>query len=446
MSLRTGVLLVLLSIFFITPAYSSRVAIITPPPQLQPEQMAMVIRDPWYECSRAADGTRAPHVAAQERMAQVLAETGVRWVRLEFFVTDLTDPTAELACYDTFINELAPRYGLKVLGLLAFGIVPGVYTPLDIERGLIAPVDPGEHPVYGFATNSYMRTWLDNARRIVSRYGPAVHAYEILNEQNRVIGGGGAGIPAGTAATLHTKFYRFVKQVDRGAADAWRDTLPIIIGGLHPRGTGEMSDKDYVSDREYIQRYYSSAAFTGFKNANNGKFPTEGLAYHPYPVEIRLSPQAITDDVAVITRRIEALRTTLEAVGDPHLPVWITELGYNVGYLRQTEAGQMEFLRSAYKALGAQPHMGPIFWFKYEDFPGAPNAPENWGIVRVPFTVDPTNACAGGACYDLTGEPAFRRGAYLVFRELAGISNERLFIALKGSPRTPPTTAAPTTP
>jgi hypothetical protein len=440
MPTRNIILSIMFGLMLIVPVYASSVTVIIPPPQLTPDQMAMVIRDPWYECSTAADGTRAPHLQAQERMAQVLAETGVRWVRLEFFITDVEDPTAELACYDAFITELAPRYGLKVLGLLAFGIVPGVYTPLDAERGLIAPVDPGEDPVYGFATNTYMRTWLDNARRIVSRYGPAVHAYEILNEQNRVIGGGGAGIPAGTAATLHTKFYRFVKQVDRQPDATWRDTLPIIIGGLHPRGTGEMSDKNYVSDREYLRRIYRSAAFTGFANANNGKFPTEGLAYHPYPVEIRLSPQAIPDDIAVITRRIIALRATLEEVADPQLPVWITELGYNVGYRQQTEAGQMEFMRSAFNALGAQPHMGPIFWFKYEDFPGTPAAPENWGIVRIPFTVDTTGACPGGACYDLTGEPAFRRGAYLVFRELAGIANEQLFLSLKGTaPRSTPT-------
>lgn len=430
---RTILLSIMLGLILIAPAYPSSTSVITPPPQLTPDQMGLVIRDPWYECSTAPNGTRSPHYAAQERMAQVLAETGVRWVRLEFFLTDPADPTAELACYDAFINELAPRYGLKVLGLLAFGIVPGVYTPLDPERGLIVPVDPGEDAVYGFATNAYMRTWLDNARRIVSRYGPNVHAYEILNEQNRVINGGGAGIPAGTAATLHTKFYRFVKQVDRTPDGAWRDTLPIVIGGLHPRGTGEMSDKDYVSDREYLRRYYASSAFTGFAANNNGKFPTEGLAYHPYPVEIRLSPQLLPDDIAVITRRITALRETLTDVGDPMLPIWITELGYNVGYRQQNEAGQMAFLRAAYTAIGAQPSMGPIFWFKYEDFPGTPTAPENWGLVRVPFTIDPSNACPGGACYDLTGEPAFRRGAYLVYRELAGIANDQLFIALNGT-------------
>jgi hypothetical protein len=74
--------------------------------------------------------------------------------------------------------------------------------------------------------------------------------------------------------------------------------------------------------------------------------------------------------------------------------------------------------------------MGPIFWFKYEDFPGTRTMPENWGIVRVPFTFSDT--CPGGACYDPSGEPEFRRGSYLVYRELAGIPNERLFTPLVG--------------
>jgi hypothetical protein len=421
-----ALLLTLISAF----PQSATPAPLSPPPTLTPDHMGMVIRDPWYECTTAPDGTRTPNLPAQERMAQILAETGVRWVRLEFFVTDAADPTAELPCYDTFIREIAPRYNLKILGLLAFALVPGVFTPLDPERGLIVRLEATEDPVYGFFTNPYMRTWLDNARRIVNHYGPAVHAYEILNEQNRVIGGGSAGIPVETAAILHAKFYRFVKQTDNSANDPWRTGLPIIIGGLHPRGTGEMSDPDYISDRAYLIGYYTSAAFTSFAASNNGTFPLDGVAYHPYPVEIRLSPQFVQDDVTVIVQRIAALRTTLEQVGDPSLPIWITELGYNVGYRNQTTAGQMQFMRDSYVALGAQPFMGPIFWFKYEDFPGTRTMPENWGIVRVPFTLSDT--CPGGACYDPSGEPEFRRGSYLVYRELAGIPNERLFTPLVG--------------
>jgi hypothetical protein len=81
--------------------------------------------------------------------------------------------------------------------------------------------------------------------------------------------------------------------------------------------------------------------------------------------------------------------------------------------------------------LAARDDIATIFWFKYEDFPPASGPlAQKWGVVRIPFTEDA--ACPGGACYDPTGEPAYRRPAFWTYRELAGLPVTRIYLPLVG--------------
>ncbi|NTW01542.1 MAG: hypothetical protein HGA19_09555, partial [Oscillochloris sp.] len=182
-----------------------------PAQALDPEQMGMVIRDPWYDFGTYPGHPNEPNTMAQERMGEVLEETGVRWVRLEFFVEgdDTEALTRTFARYDYFINTVAPRHGLKVLGLLSFGVIAET-DPLDPNTGITAEPFVRD-PIYGGAVNSYIQRWLKRALGIVTHYQDAVAAYEVLNEQNRLPPEGKA-IPASLAARLHTKFYRLLKE------------------------------------------------------------------------------------------------------------------------------------------------------------------------------------------------------------------------------------------
>lgn len=398
---------------------------------LDPARLGMVIRDPWYDFGTDPSSPNEPNRIAQDRMGQILAQTGVRWVRMEFFVEggDAQALERHISRYDYFVQVVAPRHNLKILGLLSFGLIRDI-DPLDSKLGLM--VAGKDDPVYGGGVNDYMRTWLDRARAVATRYPGQVAAYQILNEQNRVAGHGGAGVDAVVAARLHTKFYRFFKVNDRSepaGQPSWRDTVPIVVGGLHPRSTttgGLPSSGNPMTDRDYLRRYYQSDAFASYKQ-KYGIFPLEGLGYHPYPAEIRLSSQ-IDAEVALIQARLDAIRAVLVEVGDPTLPFWISEVGYNAGYLRQDEVSQGHFLRAVFSAVGARPDLAAIFWFKYEDFPGSPTEPQLWGIVHIPFTI--SASCPGGACYAPDGEPEYRRLSYLVYRELAGIPNERIMLPL----------------
>jgi hypothetical protein len=367
-------------------------------------------------------------------MGQILEEAGVRWVRIEFFVEgdDAAALDRTFARYDFFINEVAPRHGLKVLGLLSFGLVGA--GPLDPNNGIIVLPPQTPDPIYGGGVNPYIKLWLDRALGIANHYTDKVAAYEVLNEQNRLPSPdpaiAGKAVPASLAARLHTKFYRQIKASDSAP---WRSLVKVIVGGLHPKGTLEKGQAGYISDADYLRQLYGyntkvvpplPVAGEPFQEylIKYGQYPLDGLGYHPYPEEIRLSLQA---DADMIDGRLTAIRSVLAEVQDPARRYWITEIGYNSAFKQQDEAGQAAFLRTVYTGLANRGDVDAIFWFKYEDFPPAsgPNA-QRWGIVSIPFSVSAT--CPGGACYDIGGEPSARRLAYFTYRELAGLPVYRL--------------------
>ncbi len=380
-------------------------------PPLDPDKMGLVIRDPWYDFGTELYQPNEPNRAAQDRMGEMLEQLGVRWVRFEFQIAGSSEAEviSQIARNDYFINEVAPRHNLKVLGLLGFNLIRG-RSVFDLNSTAFLPED--EQP-YGGGVNEYMRVWLDRARLITNRYGDRIDAYQILNEQNRMSDDG--AIDAEVTARLLTKFYRFFRHEDSalpGEQD-WREDVQIILGGLHPAGTSRPWLPGYVSDREYLLDIYAADGFQSYRETY-GDFPIDGLGYHPYPEEII----TLQDDIALIRGRIDEVRETLVEVGDPLLPFWITEIGYNVAFGSQDEVGQAEFMRDVFRELGTRPDVAVVFWFKYEDFPPAsgPNA-QKWGVVRIPFTM---GNCAGGACYDRLGRPTELRPSFWTYRELAG--------------------------
>ncbi len=378
-----------------------------------PDLRGLVIRDPWYDFGTLPGQPNVPNRAAQDEMGRMLELLGATWVRFEFHVEAGTPAQveAQIARHDYFVQEVAPRHNLKILGLLSFNLNRG-RDPYDLLA-----TDYITDTIYGGAVNDYMQHWLDRARLIANRYKGQIAAYEVLNEQNR-LPPDGRPIPAVDAARLHTKFYRFFKNEDRNLPgdQSWREQVKIIVGGLHPAGSFDVGSPKYVSDRDYVRQLYRSDAFRSYRR-DYLRWPLDGMGYHPYPEEIRVSLQ---NDIDLITTRLDAIRDVLAEVTDPFVPFWITELGYNPAFGDQTEAEQALFLRESLLALANRSDVETFFWFKYEDFPPAtgPNAQE-WGVLRIPFTED--NACPGGACYDPIGRPTFLRPSFWTFRALTGM-------------------------
>src|SRR5262245_7983838 len=189
-------------------------------PALTPEFMGMAIRDPWYEFNTNSEFPNAPNQAFLDAMGATLERAGVRWVRLEFHIpysSNVAEPCNsdcewEIAKNDYFINEVAPRHNLRILALLGFGMLRG-NDPCILNK------DPNmTSPRFGGGVNAPIVAWLTRALVIADRYQDRIAAYEILNEQNRLLV---CGTPAKVngknlnaiaptiTGRLITKLYRF---------------------------------------------------------------------------------------------------------------------------------------------------------------------------------------------------------------------------------------------
>jgi hypothetical protein len=373
--------------------------------------MGLVGRDPYFETYGGQHNK-----LAMDEMGRHMRQIGVRWVRLDVRLGApimAADGAIDAAIrpYDYFIKTVAPRHGIKVLLLFNFDLLMGIDAN-EMSQGPFI-----NHALYGPRYNTYMQAWMKRAFRIIRRYGKRISAIEVLNEANRLpqyrAGGPiGNAVPATAWAQLVSTLYQHcnyatLKKMCRGT--------PIILGGLHPRGTDAQGSAPAKSDMDYLSDIYASPAFqSGY--TSYGRWPVDGIGYHPYPVE--LAQIGVHSQTAAFNR----LRTRLELLNDPLRQVWVTEIGYNVGYGSQTEAGQAAFLQMVYQTLAnrqlsnGKREIAVVFWFKYEDFPPASGVnAQKWGLVRIPFV---SGDCLGGACYAKNGLPSYYRLAWYMYRDI----------------------------
>ncbi len=373
--------------------------------------MGLVGRDPYFEVNNNQLNTQAI-----DQMGIEMAQLGVRWVRIDmrlpadYWASDAVVVTA-MSRYDYFINTVAPRHNINVLLLLNFDVIMGVDAN-ELARGPYIT-----DPKYGPSYNKYMQVWMARAWQIVARYGAKIGALEVLNEENRMPrytsnGPVGNAVPAAVVAQLTTTLYRACRN---GELQTYCATTPIVLGGLHPRGSDDVAGHLVMTDMAYLAAIYNSPSFVLAKNELK-RWPLDAVAYHSYPWELAYI------GISNQTQAYNRLRTQLVALNDPLRPVWVTEIGYNVAYSNQTELGQANYLGAVYRVLASRllsdgsREIPVVFWFKYEDFP--PDTGSNaqkWGVVHIPFVA---GNCTGGACYQSDGRPSYYRLAWYVYRDL----------------------------
>jgi hypothetical protein len=372
----------------------------------------MVVRDPAYEWGTNPAFPNQVNQTFIDTMLDTLKVAGVEWVRFEFHGSnDASDYGSLNLAQADYIVQAAHARGIKVLALLGTDILRGLKAAVrNFDKGPI--LNPCPPLPIGCGVNEYQKAWLERALTIAAHYQGQIDAYEIFNEPNHyfALSNETNGLedemdPFFVAQTI-TKLFRILR------TQAAPDLTPLIVGGLHPLRSVESGR----SDAQYIAALYASAPFTTWEN-DHGRWPVDGIGYHPYPAEMR-RPDSDNDFLYRVGPRLDALVATIRA-SDSSADLWITEVGTrgdpgdSADMQRQADfLGQMAATIHARRA-----DVGPWFWFKYEDFPPAS---ESWGVVRIPFD-------ANGA-YDVNGTVALYKPAYAKYQNMAFNFRERVWI------------------
>ncbi|MBF6613444.1 MAG: hypothetical protein IVW55_09990 [Chloroflexi bacterium] len=377
------------------------------------EIFGMVIRDPFYEYNTdPVNYHEAPNRTALEQQAKELAAAGVRWIRMEFFADyDGTVPAGDInwSKYDWFINELAPKYNLKILALLNVGMVSfdgKTVRPISLND----PADGGGSDP-GDGSNHFIRVFTGRAQTIAARYGNAISAYEIINEPNisfdlwQDTRNGSAEMKPDRYAALLTSAYRAIKGVSPQSQ--------VITGGMLIGSPPEGKNHDQF---DYLYQLYVSPWVKRYQETESSRpgfsqVPWDGIALHPYFLE----PDKLFAILKDFARK-------LQDRGDYNSKLWITEIGAQAAPPENPgdpptadEINQAGYLRAVYSGILGDSELkaavAHVFWFKYEDFvPG--NYTYNYGLVRLLETPDGKN-------YSPSGKVWVHKLAYKVYQELA---------------------------
>lgn len=376
-----------------------------------PEYFGVVGRDPWYEWN-TNPRYKGANLAFLENMARELKYMGARYVRIEFRSDKKAGTRGgefNFERYDAFINDIAPRYGLKILGLLGYNMLnseapedldlyyPNFNNPADAEDG----------------TNPTIRAYVERAHQIIAHYKDKVTTWEILNEFN--YWSGTVFKPERITALLGSLYPQ---------AKASSPQSQIILGGLVSPHFG-LNPTESTNDKanttfDYLQSLYASKyAQDYYKNyfanppqasLNMNRFPWDGIGWHPYYESVWDSVQSVKEAISIS-----------RAWDDKLSKIWITEIGKPATTNPPQQCGttseeveQANYLSDFYiQLIYTLPNdIGPIFWFKYEDFHDS-----DTGAV-VPFGL--VQLLGGNNGYSPSGMVARYKASYYAYQKLAG--------------------------
>lgn len=357
------------------------------------EGFGMVIRDPFYEWNRHQLYPDAPNYPFLNEMASNLYTMGVRWIRMEFHAEEGDGyGYIDFRKYDWFINEVAPRFGFKILALFNTGILKGAGSDLQTLQ----------QSGTGETAFAYINAFTQRAVEIAAHYGDKLHAYEILNEPNK--SGPMAAETQGKEDEIDPHAVGMLMSVVFPRLKMLQPA-PVLLGGLLTGGNRE-SRRDA---RGYLQAVYESPAARTFRGAQS-RWPFDAIALHPYR-----DGGNDENSAAEVLAKLDAVYGVMQANGDAG-SIWVTEFGLEAGPTAtgdgpsEGEIRQANFLNQVYTgALQTRGHfVQRLFWFKYEDI--WVGRDETWGVVRL--------APDGANQPDPNGAIARRRPAFDVYSAL----------------------------
>jgi hypothetical protein len=301
--------------------------------------------------------------AKRQASLDLLRGAGVTWIRQELpweqiepvARGDTTDPTfggSTWAKYDDIVDR-ASASGMHLM--LRLDTSPRWALPADATDGLSPPV----------AYDDYF----DFVTAVATRYRGKVAAYQIWNEPNLTSEWGHRPPSAAEYAALL-----------RGAAERIRQADPnaqVVMAALAPTLT---ENADAENELVYLQQLYDAGV--------RGSFDV--LAVQAYG--LRGGPDDPRVDASDVTfSRPTQVRQVMVANGDADVPVWATEIGWNVNppsiayqeFGRVTPSLQARYtVRGFERAAEQWPWLkvGFVWFFKRPDYA---NQNQDWFYFRV---------------------------------------------------------------
>jgi hypothetical protein len=295
-----------------------------------------------------AAAVAAPAADASSRQLLVMQDDAQVRFAPDTTLAEFADLGADVVKINLYWDEVAPNTRRKPSGF--DGANPASYTWGSYDTAVQAILAHGMQPYISlgghaprWATSGGGRagTMRPSAKefrlfaRAAGQHYPGVHIWSIWNEPNLY---SWLGPQRRKGTPVSPSIYRGLYMAGyRGLNDAGHRGDTILLGELMPRaGTSprkvrplEFLREMACLDRNYRQFRGRAAKRRGCRKI--GRFPTSGIAYHPYtPPGGPHVPEA-RDDAAI--GQLSRLRRTIDALArrgklPRRLPIWITEFGY----------------------------------------------------------------------------------------------------------------------
>jgi hypothetical protein len=268
---------------------------------------------------------------------------------------------ADVVKINLYWDEVAPKGKHKPSGF--DGANPGSYAWGSYDTAVQAILAQGLQPY--LSLGGHAPEWATHGRgragtmnpsakefrlfaQAAGQQYPGVHIWSIWNEPNLY---SWLGPQRSKGTPLSPSIYRGLYLAGyRGLKDAGHLGDKILLGELMPRG-GSSPDKvrplEFLRemaclDRNYRQIRGSAAKKRGCRKI--GRFPTAGIAYHPYTPPAGPHVREGRDDAAI--GQLSRLRATIDALArrgklPRRLPIWITEFGYQTNPPDPTQGARL---------------------------------------------------------------------------------------------------------
>lgn len=265
------------------------------------------------------------------RDLDVIAETGVRWVRVDLPWNSVERQQGQRDWTDLDrMTAAADERGIDVLALVA-------YTPQWARPGCDTDKCPPDDPA----------EYADFLADAAARYGPdLVSAWEIWNEPNVDSFWAPEPDPEAYAALLAR------------ATAALRDVRPdafIVSGGLSPA----VSDGVDIAPLEFVERLYALQALDD----------VDAVGIHPYSATAL--PLAEGTEKWNTFLQMEQVHEVMARHGDGDKPVWATEFGVATGTSDRSTSQEQQaaVIQQGFERLGDRtwPWLGTLFVYSLRD-------------------------------------------------------------------------------